>query len=180
MKTNYTEKDPCFVKSSVSVHQITWLLQIFCDWMCGCVLHRNVYYIQNPNITLKIIFHYAQVLWRVGRSGWYSTAWSLPSVIRYMTLSMDAGLHSEIKTRMAQKKLKLHDDKTGCLPMKSRKMLPLDHVPVSIQVGNATVLLSSCGGKLGHVVSSEMSLDKHITKLCSSLFRNTKDFSMNF
>ena len=45
---DYTEKDPCFMKSSVGVHDITWLLQYFCDWMCGCAFDRNMC------ITLKI------------------------------------------------------------------------------------------------------------------------------
>ena len=38
--------------------------------MWVCVPSKHVYYTQsqNPNITLKIIFHYAQVVWRVGSS----------------------------------------------------------------------------------------------------------------
>ena len=47
---------------------IFWRLNV---WVC--VPSKHVYYTQNPNITLKIIFHYTQVLWRVGSSAFSSS-----------------------------------------------------------------------------------------------------------
>ena len=67
-------------------------------------------------------------------------------------------------------KLKLNDDKTEALLIKKKTDRSLVPLPTSIQVGSASIAFSSHARNLGFTVSSDMSLDKHVSNIARSAY----------
>ena len=70
---------------------------------------------------------------------------------------------SDVKTWMTQNKLKLNDDKTKAVLMKSnRDIFPPGAQPTSPRVGTADIPFMTRARKLGFMISDNTTLDKHI------------------
>ena len=77
---------------------------------------------------------------------------------------------SDVKTWMTSNKLKLNDDKTECLLIVSnRTSLPNPH-PTSIHIGDTDILFSLQAKNLGVTLTNNLSMEKHITNICSSAY----------
>ena len=83
---------------------------------------------------------------------------------------------ADVKSWMIQSKLKLNDDKTEALSIKSRKPLPTTQ-PSSIRVGSSDILFSPCARNLGFMLSDDLSLDKHISHICRSAYLEIRKIS---
>ena len=75
----------------------------------------------------------------------------------------------DTKRWMTDNKLKLNDDKTEAL-LFSRKTADLTTLPKSIQVCDSKISFSSYARNLGFTMSSDMSLDKHVSLVCRSAY----------
>ena len=72
---------------------------------------------------------------------------------------------SEVKSWMDCNKLKLNDDKTESILIKSdRTMLP-DSTPTSIPVDNSDIPFASHARNLGITISSNTTMDMHVTNI---------------
>ena len=67
-------------------------------------------------------------------------------------------------------KLKLNDDKTESILIKSDRIMLPDSAPTSIQVGNSDVPFVSHARNLGITISSDTTVDKHVTNICRSAY----------
>ena len=73
--------------------------------------------------------------------------------------------------------LKLHDDKTECLLVVSnRTSLPNPH-PTSIHIGNTDILFSLQAKNLGVAFTNNLSMEKHVTNICRSAYKETRRIS---
>ena len=77
---------------------------------------------------------------------------------------------SDIKDWMIQNKLQLNDEKTEVLLLKSKSTSLPDPEPKSIQVGSCDVQFAASARNLGFTLSSDMTLDKHISNVCRSAY----------
>ncbi|KAK7096607.1 hypothetical protein V1264_005883 [Littorina saxatilis] len=76
----------------------------------------------------------------------------------------------DVKSWMVENKLKLNDDKTeALLCMKKSTKFP-NSQPSSVQVGNTDISFSSSARNLGFTISSDMTLNKHISNICRSAY----------
>ena len=85
---------------------------------------------------------------------------------------------SDVKTWMTQNKLKLNDDKTYALLMKSSRTTFPDAQPTSFHIGSADIPFRICARNLGFMVSDlSTSLDKHISSVCRSAYLEIRRIS---
>jgi hypothetical protein len=83
----------------------------------------------------------------------------------------------DVKLWMTQNKLKLNDDKTEALLLKKKSAKSANDQPVSIKVGTTDITFTSSARNLGFMISSDMSLDKHIANLCRSAYFELRKIS---
>lgn len=83
----------------------------------------------------------------------------------------------KVKTWMTENKLKLNDDKTESLLIKSSRALCTVPLPAALKVGDCDVTFSAYARNLGFTVSDDMSLDKHVTNVCRSAFLEIRRIS---
>ena len=77
---------------------------------------------------------------------------------------------TDVKTWMVQNKLKLNDEKTEALLFKKKTTsFPADQ-PSSLRVGDSDISFVQSARNLGFTVTSDMSLDKHISNTCRSAY----------
>ena len=76
---------------------------------------------------------------------------------------------SDVKAWMNSNTLKLNDDKTEVLLIRSKISNSFDK-PSALQVGNAEVSFSASARNLGYTISDTMSLDAHVTNVCRSAY----------
>ena len=74
---------------------------------------------------------------------------------------------SDVKPWMTQNKVKLNDDKTEAVLIKSNRTTFPNAQPTSLRVGSADSPFTTCARNLGFMIS-DMSLDKHISNVCRS------------
>ena len=84
---------------------------------------------------------------------------------------------SEIKSWMDCNKLKLIDDKTESILIKSDRIMLPDSAPTSIRVGNSDVPFASHARNLGITISSSTTMDKHVTNICRSAYAELRCIS---
>ena len=65
-------------------------------------------------------------------------------------------------------KLKLDDDKTEAVLIKSNRTTFPDAQPTSLRVGSVNIPFATCARNLGLTISGNMSFDKHISIVCCS------------
>ena len=83
----------------------------------------------------------------------------------------------DVKSWMVENKLKLNDDKTeALLCMRKSTKFPFSQ-PSSVQVGNTDISFSSSARNLGYTISSDMSLNKHISNICRSAYFELRKIS---
>ena len=75
----------------------------------------------------------------------------------------------DVKQWMTDNKLKLNDDKTEAILFR-KKTVTSASLPQSIQICNSEISFSDHARNLGFTVSSDMSLDKHISLVCRSAY----------
>ena len=92
-----------------------------------------------------------------------------PSIID-QTIQTTQNCITDIKTWMTTHKLKLNDDKTEVLLIHTNRSFSSNTKPSSILVGNADITFSDSARNLGFILSSDMSLDQHITHICHSAY----------
>ena len=84
---------------------------------------------------------------------------------------------SEVKSWMDCNKLKLNDNKTESVLIKSdRTMLP-DSAPTSIRVGNFDIPFAFHARNLGITISSNTTMDMHVTNICRSAYAELRHIS---
>ena len=67
-------------------------------------------------------------------------------------------------------KLKLNNDKTESILIKSDRIVLPDSVPTSIWVGNSDIPFVTHARNLGITISSNTTKDKHVTNICRSAY----------
>ena len=67
-------------------------------------------------------------------------------------------------------KLKLNDDKTESILIKSDSIMLPDSASTSIRVGNSDIPFTSHARNLGITISSNTTMDKHVTNICRSTY----------
>jgi hypothetical protein len=78
---------------------------------------------------------------------------------------------SDIRTWMADHKLKLNDDKTEALLIHSGRSFPgIANRPTSIRVGHADISFTSQARNLGYFITDTMSLDIYVSHICRSAY----------
>ena len=77
---------------------------------------------------------------------------------------------SEVKSWMDCNKLKLNDDKTESILIKSDRIVPHDSAHTSIRVGSSNIPFVTHGRNLGITISSNTTMDKHVTNICRSAY----------
>ena len=87
-----------------------------------------------------------------------------PDQIHATVLTMQSYI-SDMKTWMTQNKLKLNDNKTEDLLIKSNRTTFPDAQPTSLRVCSTDILFTTCARSPGFMISN-MSLDKHISNVC--------------
>ena len=75
---------------------------------------------------------------------------------------------SDVKVWMTQNKLKLNDEKTEVLLIKPKKMNVADASLSSLKIGTAQVTFTDKARDLGFTVSSDLSLQSHVSAICQS------------
>ena len=65
-------------------------------------------------------------------------------------------------------KLKLNDDKTESVRIKLDRILLPNSAPTSIRVGNSDIPFITHARNLGITISSNTTMDKHVTNICRS------------
>ena len=78
---------------------------------------------------------------------------------------------------MTTHKLKLNDDKTEVLLIHTNRSFSSNTKPSSILVENADISFSDSARNLGFILSSDMSLDQHITHICRSAYAALRQIS---
>ncbi|WP_419587774.1 hypothetical protein, partial [Thiolapillus sp.] len=84
---------------------------------------------------------------------------------------------SEVKSWMDCNKLKLNDDKTESILIKSDRIMLPDSAPTSIRVGNSDIPFASHARNLGITISSNTTMDKHVTNICRSAYAELRRIS---
>ena len=74
-------------------------------------------------------------------------------------------------------KLKLNDDKTESILIKSDRIMLPDSAPASIWVGNSDIPFASYARHLGIMISSNTAMDKHFTNICRSAYDELRRIS---
>ncbi|WP_419593715.1 hypothetical protein, partial [Thiolapillus sp.] len=74
-------------------------------------------------------------------------------------------------------KLKLNDDKTESILIKSDRIMLPDSAPTSIRVGNSDIPFASHARNLGITISSNTTMDKHVTNICRSAYAELRRIS---
>ena len=77
---------------------------------------------------------------------------------------------SDVRQWMTDNRLKLNDDKTEALLIMKKNERSLTSPPTSIQVGSASIAFNSHARNLGFTVSSDLSLDRHVSNICRSAY----------
>ena len=75
----------------------------------------------------------------------------------------------DVKQWMTDNKLKLNDDKTEAILFR-KKSTDSSVLPKSIKICNSDISFSDSARNLGFIVSSDMSLDKHVSQVCRSAY----------
>lgn len=75
---------------------------------------------------------------------------------------------SDVKQWMLENRLKLNDDKTEAL-LFSKKSTSTSF-PQTMQVGSSTIKFSPHARNLGFTITSDMSLDKHVSNVCRAAY----------
>ena len=83
---------------------------------------------------------------------------------------------SDLKTWMTRNKLKLNDDKTEAVLIKSNRTTFPNAQPTSLRVGSADSPFTTCARNLGFMIS-DMPLDKHISNVCRSAYVEIRQIS---
>ncbi|MCP3848752.1 MAG: hypothetical protein GY694_00735, partial [Gammaproteobacteria bacterium] len=83
----------------------------------------------------------------------------------------------DVKTWMVQNKLKLNDEKTEVLLLKSKATCLPSPEPICMQVGCHSVNFTSSARNLGFTITSDMSLDKHVSNICRSAYFEIRKIS---
>ena len=99
-----------------------------------------------------------------------------PSIID-QTIQTTQNCITDIKTWMTTHKLKLNDDKTEVLLIHTNRSFSSNTKPSSILVGNSDITFSDSARNLGFILSSDMSLDQHITHICRSAYAALRQIS---
>ena len=73
--------------------------------------------------------------------------------------------------------LKLNDDKTESILMKSDRIMLPDSAPTAIRVGNADIPFASHARSLGITMSSDTTMEKHVTNICRSAYAELQRIS---
>ena len=84
---------------------------------------------------------------------------------------------SEVKLWLDCNKLKLNDDKTESILVKSDRIMLPDSAPTSIRIGNPGILFASHARNLGFTISSNTTMDKHVTNICRSTYAELRRIS---
>ena len=95
-----------------------------------------------------------------------------PDQIHATVLTMQSYI-SDMKTWMTQNKLKLNDNKTEDLLIKSNRTTFPDAQPTSLRVCSTDILFTTCARSPGFMISNK-SLDKHISNVCHSAYVETR------
>ena len=77
---------------------------------------------------------------------------------------------SEVKLWMDCNKLKLNDDKTGSILIKSDRIMLPESAPTSVRVGNSDMPFVTHARNLGITISSNTTMDKHVANICRSAY----------
>ena len=77
---------------------------------------------------------------------------------------------SDAKTWMTANKLKFNDDKTESLLIASNRTYFPNPPPTSIYIRNSDIPFSSREKNLGVTLSSNLSMEKHVTNACRSAY----------
>ena len=83
---------------------------------------------------------------------------------------------SDVKTWMTQNKLKLNDDETEAVLMKSNRTISFcsDAQLTSLRVGTADIPFPTCACNLVFVTSDKMTLLMHISTVCRSSYEDIR------
>lgn len=81
----------------------------------------------------------------------------------------------EVKSWMTTNKLKLNDDKTEAL-LFSKKTTSVS-LPQSVHVGDVDISFAPSARNLGFMITSDMSLDKHVSTMCKSAYYELRKLS---
>ncbi|KAK7108618.1 hypothetical protein V1264_016319 [Littorina saxatilis] len=84
---------------------------------------------------------------------------------------------TDVKSWMIDNKLKLNDDKTEVLLCKKKNTTFPSPQPVSVQVGDTDILFSPSARNLGFTLSSDMTLNKHISLVCRAAYFELRKIS---
>ena len=84
---------------------------------------------------------------------------------------------NDIKSWMSENKLKLNDDKTEALLISSKSTKFTDPKPSSLLVGSSQISFSCSARNLGCIISDDMSLDKHVSKVCQISYMEIRRIS---
>ena len=84
---------------------------------------------------------------------------------------------SEVKLWMDCNKLKLNDEKTESLLIKSDRAKFPDPAPTSVRVGNSVIPFATHAKNLGFTISSNTTIDKHATYICRSAYAELRRIS---
>ena len=74
-------------------------------------------------------------------------------------------------------KLKLNGDKNESILIKSDRIMLLDSAPTSIRVGNSDIPFASNTRNLWITISSNTTMDKHVTSICRSAYAELRRIS---
>ena len=84
---------------------------------------------------------------------------------------------SEVKLWMDCNKLKLNNDKTESILIKSDRIILLYSASTSIQAGNFDIPFITNARNLGITISSNTTMDKHVTNICRSAYAELQRIS---
>ena len=83
----------------------------------------------------------------------------------------------DVKSWMVENKLKLNDDKTEALLCKKKTTKFPNDQPTSVRVGNTNIPFSFSARNLGFTITSDMTLDKHVSIICKSAYYELRKIS---
>lgn len=85
---------------------------------------------------------------------------------------------SDIRSWMTHNKLKLNDDKTEALLVKSKTCIIPDPPITSVRVGDADIVFAPCVRDLGFMVTADnLSLEKQVSNICRSAYMEIRRIS---
>jgi hypothetical protein len=84
---------------------------------------------------------------------------------------------SDVRTWMADHKLKLNDDKTEALLIHSGRSFSKVDKPTSIRVGHADISFSPQARNLGYFITDTMTLDVYVSHICRSAYTALRQIS---